>query len=137
MGDEAQDIPRVGEPLPNAHAANVDPAKLVGYGLDPDHPVGKHKATVFARALGIEMDDWAYLRDRILEELPRHPVSGSRPSRSREGHTWEVLVPMIGLGTRAGRSLRVITAWEILDGRPDLVTLRVAPESRQDSTGSG
>jgi len=133
------DVPRVGEPLPNADAANIDKAKLVSYGLDPDHPVGTHKATVFARALGIEIDQWAYLRDRILEELPRHPVSGSRPPRSEhEVFTWEVLlIPVNGLGAQAGRALKVITAWEIVHGRPDLVTLRVAPENRQDPTSSG
>jgi len=88
--------------------------------------------------VGIGIDDWAYLRDRILEDLPRHPVSGSRPPRSgHDGFTWEVLVPVNGLGAQAGRALKVITAWEIVEGRPDLVTLRVAPESRQDPTGSG
>jgi len=137
VADRAQDGPRVGELLPNADAAKIDAAKLVSYGLDPDHPVGKHKATVFARALGIEIDNWAYLRDRILNELPRHPVCGSRPPRSEhEGFTWEVLIPVNGLGAQAGRALKVITAWEIIEGRPELVTLRVAPEHRQDPTGS-
>ncbi|MFN9906791.1 MAG: DUF6883 domain-containing protein, partial [bacterium] len=35
--------------LPNARFAVVPVEKLVGYLLDESHPVGRHKARVFAR----------------------------------------------------------------------------------------
>ena len=125
-------IPAVGDPLPNASMAIIEPNKLVDYALNPEDPVGRHKAIVFERALGIEQDDWEYLRDAILEELPRQSISGSRPPlRSGERHTWEVLVPIRGLGAQGERVLLVVTGWERVQEIPRLVTTRVAPKKRQ------
>ncbi len=135
---DRQDAPRVGEPLPNAKDAIVDPPKLIQYALDPDHPVGRHKATVFRRALNIDLDDWKYLRNSILGELAHCPVSAIRPPKAaHEGFTWEVLVPIRGLGARSSRTLNVITAWVLIDERPELVTVRVAPKTRQATRESG
>jgi hypothetical protein len=39
--------------LPGAECARIPTDKLVRYALDPDHPRGRHKARVFAWALGI------------------------------------------------------------------------------------
>lgn len=39
--------------LPNSDRAIIPREKLVSYCLNPDHPAGKHKARVFASALGI------------------------------------------------------------------------------------
>lgn len=92
---------------------------------------------MFQRTLGIEKDDGEYLRSSILGELKRCPVSDSRaPQTEHERFTWEVLVPITGLGARASRTLYVITAWEVIDERPTLVTLRVAPKDRQEPPGS-
>jgi filamentous hemagglutinin len=38
--------------LKNAHRAVVGARKIVDYALNPNHPVGRHKARVFAAALG-------------------------------------------------------------------------------------
>jgi hypothetical protein len=131
--DDAMDRPSIGAPLPGADAARIDRAKLVGYALDPESPDGRHKAAVFRRALAIELGDWEYLRDRIVGELPRHPVTRVRaPRHERDAYTWEVLVPIRGLRERSERRLMVITAWQIVAGRPVLTTLRVAPQSRQE-----
>lgn len=132
MNEDDAGTPQIGQPLPGADEPSIEPDKLVRYALDPTHPVGRHKAVVFRQALGIEQADWEYLRDAIVEALPRSPITGLRqPRGARETYTWEVLVPIQGLGERAGRHLQVVTAWEIVDGRPVLVTLRVAPKSRQ------
>ena len=127
--DNKAERPRIGEVLPAAGEAYIDPQKLVRYGLDPDHPVGRHKAAVFQVTLDIGKDDWAHLRDGILDELPRCPVTAQRtPSQVDGACTWEVLVPVTGLN---GRRLYVITAWQVVAGRPVLGTLRVAPKKRQ------
>ena len=39
--------------LPGGESAIVDLVKLTGYCLDPEHPRGRHKARVFAAALGV------------------------------------------------------------------------------------
>ncbi len=53
--------------LPNAERAVVDIAKLRDYCLNPEHPRGKHKARVFAAALGLTADQAETLRDELWE----------------------------------------------------------------------
>jgi hypothetical protein len=53
--------------LPNPHHVVVDIAKLRDYCLNPYHEDGKHKARVFASALGLRQADAEWLRDRLLE----------------------------------------------------------------------
>ena len=53
--------------LPNAEQAIVVIAKLRDYSLDAKHEEGRHKARVFAAALGIGRDDTDWLRGKLLE----------------------------------------------------------------------
>jgi len=53
--------------LPNSEKAVVEIEKLLDYSLNPNHPVGKHKARVFHTALGITREHADWLRDRALE----------------------------------------------------------------------
>jgi hypothetical protein len=53
--------------LPNAKNAVVDIAKLRDYCLSLDHPRGKHKARVFAAALGLTVDHAEELQIALLE----------------------------------------------------------------------
>jgi hypothetical protein len=52
--------------LPHPDRAVVDVAKLADYCLDPRHEYGKHKARVFASALGLSRTDAGFLRERLL-----------------------------------------------------------------------
>ncbi len=53
--------------LPGAEGAVVDLSKLRDYVLNSFHPRGRHKARVFASALGIVQTDAEYLRQELLE----------------------------------------------------------------------
>ncbi len=53
--------------LPNSHKAVVEIEKLRDYSLNPNHPVGQHKARVFKAALGITLKDAEWLRELALE----------------------------------------------------------------------
>lgn len=53
--------------LPNPHKAVVEIAKLRDYSLNLNHPVGGHKARVFKAALGITVQQAAWLREQALE----------------------------------------------------------------------
>ena len=53
--------------LPNGEGAVVDIIKLREYCLSLDHPRGRHKARVFAAALGLTADHAEQLRDALLE----------------------------------------------------------------------
>ena len=51
--------------LPNGDRAVVPMEKLIGYCLNPSHSAGKHKARVFASALGITAETADSLRSLI------------------------------------------------------------------------
>jgi hypothetical protein len=51
--------------LPNGDAAFIPMEKLTSYCLNPNHPSGKHKARVFASALGITLENPNDLRELI------------------------------------------------------------------------
>jgi len=53
--------------LPNADRAVVDIAKLRDYSLNLEHKEGKHKARVFADALGLTFHDAEWLRAKLLD----------------------------------------------------------------------
>lgn len=53
--------------LPNAEKALLDTRKISGYCLNPEHPRGKHKARVFASALGLSQDDTEILGKALLD----------------------------------------------------------------------
>lgn len=55
--------------VPNAEKAVVDIRKLRDYCLNPNHEVGKHKARVFAAALGLTPDNAEILQDALLEAV--------------------------------------------------------------------
>lgn len=66
--------------LPNSQKAIVEIEKLRDYSLNPNHPVGKHKARVFRAALGITQKDAEWLRERALQIILRSdaiPSAGS------------------------------------------------------------
>jgi hypothetical protein len=52
--------------LPNGDRAFVDIRKLAEYSLNPGHLRGRHKARVFAAALGLTADDAQELRQLLL-----------------------------------------------------------------------
>ncbi|MEL6500305.1 MAG: DUF6883 domain-containing protein, partial [Cyanobacteria bacterium J06623_1] len=51
--------------LPNGDRAEISRQKLLGYCLNPNHASGKHKAKVFASALGITADNVGILNELI------------------------------------------------------------------------
>jgi hypothetical protein len=53
--------------LPNPEHAVVDIRKIRDYCLNPHHPRGRHKARVFASALGLKIDEARYLRSSLLK----------------------------------------------------------------------
>ena len=114
--------------LPRADRAVIPRQKLEGYILNPQHEVGRHKARVFASALGIEQRNWEYLRDQLGEGI----VEAS-PASSREtpwGDLYEAVVDVTGLNAETHP---VMTVWLVAsqDDPPRLVTAYVADEPRR------
>lgn len=67
--------------MPGGEAAIVDVAKLTGYCLNPEHPRGKHKARVFAAALGFTAENADELRAALLAaaaSAEAHPTASDQ-----------------------------------------------------------
>ncbi len=58
--------------LPHPSQAVVDIRKLRDYCLDPNHPRGRHKAHVFASALGLTKQDAPILQQKLLDVVYTH-----------------------------------------------------------------
>ena len=97
--------------LPNADRAFVDERKLADYSLSPEHPVGRHKATVFRAAFGFSPADSNILRPWVLNA-----------ARSVEAQA--------GFADEYGQRFRVDFAAETLAGT--LATIRSAWIVRPD-----
>jgi hypothetical protein len=61
--------------LPNSENAVVDLSKLRNYCLSEDHPIGRHKARVFASALGLMVEDADTLRELLLTAARNHDAT--------------------------------------------------------------
>lgn len=122
--------PEIGCALPEAANAVVPRAKLEDYALDPEHGDGASKARLFRSILGIERDDWEYLHDAILSDLPSRPVHARRGKAESRWVTWSVQVWVEGLN---GRGSWVLTAWKYERGVPHLVTVYISLSGSQSS----
>lgn len=113
--------------LPGAAKAFIPPAKLAGYVLNPDHPVGGHKARVLASALGYTAANADELGVQLLAGLKGCKATSAL--LDTHGQRWEVDVPVTG---PAG-SGTVRTGWIVRPGddAPQLVSARLAPSSKK------
>jgi hypothetical protein len=99
--------------LPRAREAIIPTDKLVGYALNLEHPRGRHKARVFASALGIRRTDWRYLREQLLDGVVEAPVRGTRITPF--GVLYDIVVLVDGLN---GATSPVVTIWLVKGDRP-------------------
>lgn len=104
--------------LPNAEFALVPIEKLTDYALNPEHPVGKHKAAVFEAVLGITIVDAQFLRDKILEAILSAEAIPTR--QDKFGQRYQVEFEL----ERNGRSATILTSWivEPLEFSPRLTS---------------
>ena len=104
--------------LPRARTAVIPTDKLAAYALSPEHPRGRHKARVFASALGIGPSDWRYLHDQIIDRVIEAPVRATRITTF--GVLYDVVVLIDGFN---GATMPVATIWLVQsDRRPRLVS---------------
>ena len=107
--------------LPNADKAFVNIAKLRDYSLDVAHPEGKHKARVFAAAIGLTRNDANWLREQLLQ-IAR---TGDCISGKKTNHGQRYILDFT-LAHR-GKSARLRSVWNVRPNEnfPRLVTCYV------------
>lgn len=119
--------PRAENPLPNYDKAELNDKKFTDYALNPEHPVGKHKALVFDKVLGYNSSNWEELRDKIRDNLDVSDALEKEPNN--HGRRFEVVMDITG---PSGRTAPVTTAWIMLnsDDKPILTTLLIKEEGK-------
>jgi hypothetical protein len=105
--------------LPNAERAVIDERKVRDYLLSRTHPIGRFKASFFARA-GLASADWQHL----VSQLRLLATHGQAVPGERTQYGQKYLIS----GTLAGPSgaVEVTTVWIVLTGSdaPRLVTVQ-------------
>jgi hypothetical protein len=107
--------------LPNPDRAFVSQAKLRDYLLNADHPRGRHKARVFAAALGAGRDDAEWLQSLLIQAA--HLDTAVPTEQDTYGQRY---VLDFDVATRTGPSV-VRSLWIVRTGEdyPRLVTCYV------------
>lgn len=96
--------------LPNPQLAVVDPGKLFRYCLNPAHPRGRHKALLFASALGVTQKNAEVLRTALLRAaLDEEALLGAADDY---GQRYVVDFKMTYSGEATIRSSRIVLAGE-------------------------
>jgi hypothetical protein len=96
--------------LPNAEHAVIDPAKLQNYLLSKSHPVGRFKATFFAR-LGYSAENWAQLEADIRgQHLTR---DATLSETTRYGRKYEIRARLRG---PSGMTADLVSVWILPPG---------------------
>ena len=96
--------------LPNANHAFVEIEKLRDYCLSINHPRGRHKARVFATALGITADNAEELRQAILSAA----ITEEAVSTEHDEYGQRYLVDFTM--ARQGRQADIRTSWIVRSG---------------------
>ncbi len=104
--------------MPGGDRAVVDEAKLRGYLLNPQHPLGKHHAHLFRTLLGIDVDSAAVLAQAFRTAAREGETTLGKASVF--GQKYEIRFPMSG----PRGSYTVLSVWIIPTGAdiPYLVT---------------
>jgi hypothetical protein len=114
--------------LPNGHRAIIDYAKIERYLLDPTHRTGRHKARVFASALGLSA-----VNSHLLEDALRQAAENEDVVRQDDvPHGVQYVIDHVMSVNR--RSATIRSTWIILgsEDTPRLVTAYVAsPEAKR------
>lgn len=96
--------------VPNADLAEVSILKLRDYCLNPGHDEGKHKARVFAAALGMTSADADVLRELLREAVRTHDAHVGY--HDEYGQRYVVDFPV----EWAGRRATIRSAWILEHG---------------------
>ena len=107
--------------LPNGERAFVNMMKLAGYSLNPTHEEGKHKALVFAAALGLGPDDAEWLRNQLLTAAREVDCDWGKLDEHGQRYELDFLV------TVGGKSAWLRSAWIVRPGEnyPRLISCYV------------
>jgi len=105
-----------------ASLVTIDPRKLTAYALDPEHPLGCHKAYVFERVLGFTVSNY----EPLVEQIERAALSAEAYLTRTDAHGSHYTVDLSITGPEGQRAV-VRTGWLVAtsSGEARLTTLYV------------
>lgn len=112
-GERSKPLRFVATPPKGVPPVDIAQAKLTEYLLNFDHPKGGGKAKFFSEVLGINPEDWEYLRDQILRGWEIATLY--RVGRNEWEYTHGALMKISG---RNGRSAVLETGWRVAEHGP-------------------
>jgi hypothetical protein len=98
--------------LPNAKKATADDRKFTKYLFNPETPEGWAKGKNFTRRLGYDKNNYAELKDKILENAVKYP--SSYRGTDKYGNSYEQKIVLYG---NKGTPANVIVGWKEQDGK--------------------
>jgi len=103
--------------LPGAEQAVIDPTKIHGYLLSPEHPVGRFKARFF-RSLGYSNENWQRLETDFRNLVTTQDATAGQTSTF--GQKYEVC----GILEGPDKTAAVTTVWIVRpgEGTPRFIT---------------
>ncbi len=104
--------------IPSADRAVIDQAKVQGYLLSRNHPVGRFKAAFFL-ALGYSPEDWRRLEADLRSQ---HLSKAAAPEEGTSyGQKYTIRATLVG---PSGQSAEVVSVWVVRRGEtfPRFVT---------------
>jgi hypothetical protein len=89
----------------------VDARKLTDYALDPENPIGRHKAVVFERRLGFTRDNYVLL----LQQVESRALETDAYLQRTDYHGEHYRVDLEVTGTEGQQEI-VRTGWLVTSG---------------------
>ena len=104
--------------LPNGERALIDPLKVTGYSLDPEHDEGRHKAHLFESLIGINRQN----SELLFNALEHAAVTGNAVmgKSDKYGQRYVIDFPFTGPGGKA--TIRAVWIIRVGEDFPRLVT---------------
>ena len=95
--------------LPGAEQAVIDPKKIHGYLLSPEHPVGRYKARFF-RSLGYSAENWQRL------EADLRKLAATQDATAGQASTYGQKYEVRGILAGTDKTAAVTTVWIVRSG---------------------
>lgn len=104
--------------LPNGERALIDPLKLTGYSLDPEHDEGRHKAYLFETLLGVNRQN----AELLIDAVEKAAVSGEAVTGELDTYGQRYVVDFAFTGPGGTATLRSVWIIRSSEDFPRLVT---------------
>ena len=110
--------------LPGGDNVEIDQRKLIDYALSPTHPIGKHKARLFALKLGLTRNDASVLVEAL------RAAAASEGATATKHDAWGQRYSIEFLFRFGQRSAMITSGWIVpADGsRTHLTSVYIARE---------